>query len=434
MVHSGHLRRGTLALVDTDANRLSKMARLARLVIEHHRVPLKLEASTNRRDVLEGADFVVLSFAYKNAHFRGVDCELAAKYGIRMISGDTIGPGGVYRAMREYPEIVRTCQDVQELCSGAWVLNYINPAAVHGIGLMRHFPGLKSFALCDGQSYGPGFYGLKREYAALAGICTKEQYDQRIDREMQVLTAGPNHFTWLIRAEYRGEDLVPKIAAAQRERPPDEVEKTWGVFGRGLELYDAFGCLPTNMWHTQEYVRFWQGHNQIQQKYAPLTLFSALEREAWTRRVWERVDAYVSGAAPIAEFDTEFGPDLATDIIECMWAKLGKRYFINTANRGAITNMASDAFLELYCDVDLDGPRPVPIGPMPRGVRAMCETVLDTHELTAEAIYRQDRALLRRALLTDPLAQSIEDTDALMSDLFQAEREALPEHWFQVNS
>src|SRR5262245_38573698 len=67
---------------------------------------------------------------------------------------------------------------------------------------------------------------------------------------------------------------------------------------------------------------------------------------------------------------------------------------------------------------------------MPRGVRAMCETVLDAHELTAEAIYRQDRQLLRRTLLTDPPTQSIEDTDALMSELFEAEREALPAHWF----
>ena len=87
MVHSPHLRGGTLGLVDIDEDRLNRMAKLAQMVIEHNDAPLKLEASTDRREVLKDADFVVLSFAYRNAHFRGIDCELSEKYGIRMCSG-----------------------------------------------------------------------------------------------------------------------------------------------------------------------------------------------------------------------------------------------------------------------------------------------------------------------------------------------------------
>ena len=141
MVHSEALREGTLALVDTDADRLERMKTLAEKVIAHNDVPLKLEASTDVKQVLDGADFVVLCFAHRNAHYRGVDCELSEKYGIRMCSGDTIGPGGIFRTARELPQILDTCRDIERLCPDAWVINYINPTAVCGIAVKRNFPG-----------------------------------------------------------------------------------------------------------------------------------------------------------------------------------------------------------------------------------------------------------------------------------------------------
>ncbi len=144
--------------------------------------------------------------------------------------------------------------------------------------------------------------------------------------------------------------------------------------------------------------------------------------------MWRQVDDFISGAQPISEFMTTFGPDHATDIIENMVGNLGQPFYINTYNRTAVSNMADDAFLELLCDVDMDGPRPRPVGEMPRGVRGLSELVLDTHELTAEAIVKADYALLRRAMMTDPLTNSI--ADAILRDLLAAERDALPDHWY----
>jgi len=114
-----------------------------------------------------------------------------------------------------------------------------------------------------------------------------------------------------------------------------------------------------------------------------------------------------------------------------MAGNLGKRFFINTFNEGAAPNMADDALIETYCDLTPDGPKPLPIErDMPRGVRGMCETILDTHELTAEAIHKQDRRLIRRAMLTDPLTSSIGDADALIEELLDRQRDALPGYWF----
>ncbi len=427
MVHSPHLRHGTLALVDTDADRLEKMRRLAEKVIAHHGSPLKLEASTDRREVLGDADFVVLSFAHRNAYYRGVDCELAEKYGMRMCSGDTIGPGGVFRTMREWPQIAACAADVLELAPQAWVVNYINPSAVHGMALRRAFPGLKSFALCDAQ------YNLRERYAGLAQVPD--------DDKLRIVTAGPNHFTWLLEASHDGRDLIPALIEAMRGKAADdanaqaqgshEQSKGWLNNGISVELYEAFGVLPTVVAHTKEYVRFYQRAGVAgRDAHPPLKLFEAHERDAWTQQVWARVDAYLEGSATMDEFDVEFGPDPATDLIENMWASLGKPMYVNTANRGAVSNLGDDAFIETLCDLDMQGPRPRRCGALPRGVRGLSELILDAHEITAEAAITHDRTLLRRALLADPLTDSIGDTDALLEDFFEVQREALDPQWF----
>ena len=435
MAHSPHLQNGTLALVDTDAERLDKMKRLAEMVVAHNQVPLKIQASVNRRDVLADADFVVLCFATDNAKYRGIDCQLSAKYGIRMCSGDTIGPGGILRAMRELPEIMRVAADVQELAPAAWVINYINPTTISGMAMRRYAPKLKSFAICDAQFY------LRKRYAVLAGIIdTEADYSSEIDAALTVVTAGVNHFTWALKADYLGQDILPKIVATLKEKSEEEqraIESDLAYKGsKGhlntsiqLQLYEAFGVLPTVLGHTKEYVRFYQGHGVGDGDIPPLMLFDEQARMKWTNEVWKRVDAYLAGEVEISEFNTEFGTDPATDMIESMAGGLGKRFFINTYNDGAVPNMADDAFIELYCDLDLDGPRPLPAGDIPRGVRGLSEQVLDTHELTAEAIVKKDKALLRRAFLTDPLTNSIADTDALLAELIEAESAALETDW-----
>lgn len=425
MVHSQHLQNGTLALVDIDEIRLNKMTSLAKKVIAHNNSPLKLEASTHARDVLKDADFVILSFAYENAINRGIDCDVSAKYGIRMCSGDTIGPGGIMRTMREFPKILEAAQDITDLCPEAWVINYINPTAVNGIGLKRFFPQLKTFALCDAQ------YKLRDNVAKACNVAN--------DDKLTVYTAGPNHFTWLLKANYDGKDLIPQIIETKRQKAiasstsDDPIySNSKGLYNDSIavELYEAMGYLPTVLGHTKEYVRFYQEHSVTgTDKHPSLRLFDVPTRLKWTQDVWDRVDDYNSGKVDISEFNTEFGTDPATDMIEAMWGNLGKSFFINTHNNGAITNMADDAFLELYCDLSMEGPKPHTIGEMPRGIRGMCEVVLDTHELTAQAVHDKDRSLLRRAFLTDPLTNSIGDTDMLIDELIQREINIVGKHW-----
>lgn len=433
MVHSPHLNTGTLTLVDTDVDRLQKLEKLARMVVTEAKVGLRIESSVARRAVLPGSDFVVLSFAKDTVRYRGIDTVLSEKYGIRMCSGDTIGPGGVFRAMRELPHILDCARDVAELCPDAWVINYINPSAVNGMALKRFAPDVKSFGLCDSLH----MPHVKRSYAERAGIVapgaalTPEQ-----DRHFDLRIAGVNHFTWVLKAEFDGEDVLPLIGEAVGRRAATETDggdkgaKAVNNDAIGYQLYQMFDKVPACVAHTKEYLRYWQGHGVMPEPIPALSLWETEARYIRHREMWNQIDGFLTGRIPIAEYMTTFGPDHATDIIEAMVGGLNKPFYINTTNDGAVPNMADDAYLELLCDIDMAGPRPRPVGDMPRGLRAMQEIVLDTHELTAEAVAMGDMALLRRALLVDPLSNSIADTEALIADLLDAERDAIPQHWY----
>lgn len=435
MVYSPYLNKGTLGLVDIDNARLEKMHKLAEMVVAHTGVQLKIEASVDRTKVLSGADFVVLSFADRSAMFRGIDCQISEKYGIRMCSGDTIGPGGIFRSLREIPQVLECARDIERLCPDTWVINYVNPTAVMGIALKRHAPHIKSFALCDGLH----MPHVKRGYAKRAGIIkTDAEYTPQIDANFDLRIAGVNHFTWMIKAEYEGRDVTPQIAEAIRKVAVTETDGgDTGAKGYlnatiGYALYEAFGYVPTCVGHTKEYVRFWQGLGRTAENIPPLKIWEVNERYARHAEMWQQIDDFLSGKIPISEYMKKFKPDHATDVIESMVGDLKKPFYINTFNDGAVTNMAKDAFLELCCDVDVEnGPRPRPVGEMPRGIRGMQELVLDTHELTVEAAITCDRRLLRRAMLTDPLTNSIADADAIIKELLEAEKEVLPPEWFK---
>jgi len=434
MVHSPHLNTGTLALVDKDPIRMEKMGVLAEKVVAETGVSLQIEVASDWKDVLPDADFVVLSFADSTVKYRGLDCNISEKYGIRMCSGDTIGPGGIFRAMRELPVIMDCVSDVQRLCPDVWVINYINPSTVNGMAIARYAPDVKSFALCDSLH----MPHVKQSYAMRAGIIqNSDEWNSEIDADFDMRIAGVNHFTWMLKGEYQGRDVTPQIAeslriqAATEDTGGDKGAKALHNNAIAYELYDIFGYIPTCVAHTKEYVRFYQGRGLLNDEIPPLSIWETDLRYARHDAMWQQVDDFLDGTTPINQYMSTFGPDHATDIIENMVGGLGKPFYINTYNNGAVNNMADDAFLELLCDTDMNGSVPRPVGDMPRGIRGMQEVVLDTHELTAEAIVKQDFTLLRRAMMTDPLTNSIADADAIIRELLDAERDILPDHWFE---
>lgn len=443
MATSEYLRGGELALVDIDPKVLSTMMKLARRVFDATSAKVKLTGATDRKEVLKGSDFVVLTFSRKNAYYRGIDCRISAKYGVRMCSGDTIGPGGIFRALREIPVALEVARDVEMLAPDAWVINFVNPTAVIGIALAR-YSNVRSFALCDGhhEPY------LRLSILKEVGILPQEadSVPPQVEAKLDLAIGGVNHCTWMIRFRYDGRDMMPiwrekLIEKVQREeeaiftnRPDYEGKssaKSRYNCRYALILMDLYGAYPTAVGHTKEYVPFFQGKGLLPDDPEPIWIFDAEERARQMQERWRENEEFAEGKRPIEELLSSVRPDHAMDIIESMWAGLGKPFYVNTFNRGAISNLSDDAYLELRCDLDMHGPRPQPIGPFPRGLLALQQQVIDTHELTAEAAVRYDRDILLRAFMTDPIVNSISDAKKIIEELFEEEREDLPAEWYR---
>jgi alpha-galactosidase/6-phospho-beta-glucosidase family protein len=416
----------TLSLVDTDPHRLEQMAKLARLAADGSGSGIDIEAHADYRDALPGADFVVLSFSRDNAHYRGIDCRISAKYGIRMCSGDTIGPGGVFRAARELPVILDICRAVERICPEAWVVNYVNPSSVMGIGVMRH-SNVRSFALCDSHP----MPAKKESYLNLIG-----EPVERID-EFDMRIAGVNHFTWMLKAELGGENVLHRIrdafaALAAGEKDAGHSKARFNNYITA-QLADVFGAIPTCTGHTKEYLPYYQGRAALPEATPPLAIFDSDERTEVTAEMWEDVNGYVTGSKPISEFHDKTGSDVATEIILSIVTDDRRTHFINRPNGDCTTggrpvgNLPGDAFLEMECVVDADGPKPLPVGDFPFGLRGLQMQILDVHEVTVEAIVHRDKALLTRALAMDPLVNSIATANAVVDDVFEAEAEVLGE-------
>jgi len=430
MIDSPSLSQGTLTYVDTNPDRLAAMMTLGKRAIAHAKSQLKLEGATDRTEVLKGADFVVLSFANDGVGHRGIDCSIALRHGIRMCSGDTIGPGGVFRAMRELPVILDIAKDIERLCPEAWVVNYVNPTAIHGIGLRRFAPKLKSFALCDSLH----MPNLQRTYMRMASV----EVTPANEADFELTIAGVNHFTWVLGSTFKGKDVSEDIRRSLKDEAAKEtaadLAKVRFNARYALQLWDVFGCAPACITHTKEYVRYWQGHNIENDGIPPLGIFETKARQKMHDKMWSDIAAFNSGERPMAEFFTSMYTDPATDVIAAMWSGSKLPYYINTDNNGAVGNLPDDAFLELLCDVDMNGPRPRRAKHMPTGLRGLQMQVLDAHELTAEGVARSDRELLLRALCTDPLVNSIADARSMLDAVMIEARNALPPTWFQAKA
>ena len=460
MLTSEILREGTLVLVDTNPQVLQTMMTLAQRVKTYLKTSTEIIGSTNYRDVLADADFIILTFSDRGVHFRGMDVEIAAKHGVRMCSADTIGPGGIFRAVREIPEALRIAHDAEVMAPAAWLINFVNPSTVMGITLSR-FSNMRSFAICDGPH--EPFYRLS--FLRAMDIVSDDvlEIPAEVETKLQLDIIGINHFTWMTKFVYDGKDYLPlwqeKIAAWAKEEQEKNAYLSKG--GKASDnnadakaryntsyahdLMKLFGAYPTCIAHTKEYVPYYQGIGIAPIAPEPIGLFDADTRATEVAAHMAETEGYAMGTLPLENFlkaphfscisrypDTpmKIKGDHATDIIESMWGKLGRSFYINTTNRGAVSNMNDDAFLELRCHADMQGITPVASGSMPRGLQGLQQQVLDSHELTACAAATFDRDLLLRALVTDPIINNIADARAIMDEMFARQRDAMDPRWY----
>ena len=409
------LQDAQIALYDIDATRLgeSKMMLdvLNRNINEGRATIAGYLGTENRRAALDGAKYVVNAIqvgGYEPATV--IDFEVPKKYGLRQTIGDTLGIGGIFRALRTIPVCLDFAREMEEVCPDAWFLNYVNPMAMI-TGAMLQASSVQTVGLCHSVQ------GCARGLLSRVGMLDDVQ-------DLQWKIAGINHQAWLLEITDGGRDLYPEIkkrAAFLNEQARQEGAHKHGDMVR-LEMMRHFGYYITeSSEHAAEYLPYWiksQYPELIDEFNIPLDEYPRRcvhQIEAWKQRSKELVD----NPALAHERTHEYG----SYIMEAIETDVPFRIGGNVLNTGLIPNLPSSAVVEVACLVDRNGVQGCYAGPLPEQLAALNRTNINTQLLTIEAALTGKRESVYHAAMLDPHTGSeltLDQIRDLCDDLIEA--------------
>jgi alpha-galactosidase len=402
------LDNGTFALVDIDPTRLDLARRMAERLVELRQKRWKVVASTNRLDVLEDTEYVVNSIEVAGLRNVRFDYDIPLRYGVDQCIGDTIGPGGIFKALRTGPAWLEIVRDVQRLAPRALILNYTNPMSILTLAALRSTD-VPVVGLCHSVQ------GTSRQLAGYLGI----PYE-----EMEWDCAGINHNAWFTRLERNGKDLYPDLRAKARD--PDIYEKDPVRFEVMLHL-GAF--VTESSGHFSEYVPYFRKRPDLIKRYMRAGYlgesgFYANNWPRWRQENDQQIESMLRGDRQVPlERSFEYG----ADIIEAIECGRHATVFGNVMNRGSIDNLP-DGCVEVACSVDRGGIRSQRFGSLPEQLAALNRSHMAVHELVVEALLERSKEKARYALMLDPLTAAVcspEEIDRLFEEMWAAERESL---------
>jgi alpha-galactosidase len=400
------LRGVTLALHDINPERLETAEAIARRTAEQLGAKPEITTSLDRRAVLDGADFVVNAIQVGMHAATVTDFEIPAKYGLHQTIGDTLGVGGIFRALRTFPVLRGIAEDMLELCPDAWLLNYTNPMAMNVSYLAAVAPRLKAVGLCH------SVYWTVRDLSDLLGVPFEE---------VDYSGAGVNHQAWLLRFEHRGESLYPKLDELL-ERDPEMRRRV------RMDMYTRLGWFPTETSeHSSEYVP-WYLHDDAEIARLRIPVGDYLRISAGNVAEYHETRRSVLAGEPldVSRDATEYAPQ----VIHSMVTGTLRRIHGNVPNRGLISNLPEDYAVEVPCVVDALGVRPERVGALPPQCAAVNRGFVNVGQLTVQAAVTGDKRMVRQAAMVDPNTAATLTVDriwALCDELTEAHGELIPE-------
>ena len=398
------LRDSTLCLVDINERHLGAVEDMARETVRQHNLPTRIEASADRRKVLEGADYVITSISVGGPAYDGVpfyhEIEIPAQYGIFQGVGDTVGPGGVMRTLRTAPVMVEICRDIEELCPDAWLINYVNPMAMLQWA-MTAASSVKTVGLCHSVQ------GTANQLARYIGAPTEE---------ITYWCAGINHMAWYLEYAWNGEDAYPKIRAAADD---PEIYAKDSVRFEIMKHFDHFVTESTR--HMSEYVPYFRKNREVIEGF---NLGVMQPNKVSAERRWEWLEE-TRKQLKEAEEPQELKPsgEYASYIIRAIETGEPFRFNGNVPNRGIITNLPPECCVEVPCLVDKTGVRPCHVGDLPPQLAALNGSSVALQELTVEAVLERDLHKAEMAMKLDPLSAAVctlAELDDMVKELYAA--------------
>ncbi|MET3804141.1 alpha-galactosidase [Nakamurella sp. UYEF19] len=405
----------TVHLVDLDADAADTMARLGRRIAAEHGADLHFEAHTDRREALAGARFVTTTIAVGAAAGWLHDIEIPARHGIAQTVGDSVGPGGVLRALRHVPEIVAIARDVEELAPQAQMINYSNPLTAN-VRAVAATTSVDVVGLC---------HGTMHTLSALAG-------DLGVPADQVRATfAGLNHLCWLLDIRRGGEDLYPQLLALVGERAGGRDAPSTSREGVHLsvsaDLLRTFGRYPApGDRHVSEFFGWYL--RGADGEHLPWGLQGG--RDDTMRYIhekadlWEQLNAQADGRAPLNSRNQEAERlvSIATAIIT---GRDSVELAVNLPNDGKIPNLPPLAVVEVPAVIGAAGITGLAVGPLPAGIAAVLSARAQQQELTVQAALTGSRATAIQAMALDPLVTDTATATAILDDAVVAHAPAL---------
>lgn len=258
------LNDSTIALCDINEERLATVRKFVESAIEHHKLPAKVVAGKDRRKLLPGADFVIISVSVGGPAYYGKpfedEIDIPARYGVRQTVGDTVGPGGVFRTLRSAPVMMEMARDINELCPEALLINYTNPMAML-TWILSEVSEAPVVGLCHGVQ------GTARKVAGYIGAPLKE---------IGYWVAGINHMAWFLTFTHNGEDAYPRLRSAAENHEIYEKDST------RFDILKAFGYFCTeSSRHPLEYMPYFRKDLPRIERYEKITKGIKGKRQVW---------------------------------------------------------------------------------------------------------------------------------------------------------
>ncbi len=409
------LADSTISLMDIDPVRLKTSEIVAHKIAEFFGANPKIEATLDRRQALDGADYAISMFqvgGYKPSTV--IDFDIPKKYGIRQTIADTLGIGGIMRGLRTIPVFLDICKDMEELCPDVMFLQYVNPMAMNTWAINRA-SNIKTVGLCHSVQ------GTAEALAEDIGVPFNE---------INYICAGINHMAFYLKFEHNGEDLYPKIRKVFHE-------KSYGRRYRELadhvryEVFHRTGYFVTeSSEHFSEYVPWFIKPNRsdlIEQYEIPLDEYLRRCEDQLAEWESERVALERGELDEAYERSHEYG----SLIIHSMETGIPRVVYGNVANHGLIDNLPQGCCVEVPCLVDKSGLQPTKIGMMPPHLAALQQTNINVQSLVVEAALTGKREHIYHAAMLDPHTAaelSLEEIWSLVDDLIEAHGDIMPKY------
>ena len=403
-----------IALYDIDEGRLEEsfllISKMNESINEGRATVKKYLGVDERKDALRGADFVVNAIQvglYDPCTI--IDFEIPKKYGLRQTIGDTLGIGGIFRALRTIHVLKGFARDIEEVCPNAWFLNYTNPMAML-TGYMLRYTKVKTVGLCHSVQ-----------------VCSENLFkdlgmEDKLEGRLEKI-AGINHMGWLLEITDReGNDLYPEIKKRAKEKNKNEKH---GDMVR-YDYIDKLGYYCTeSSEHNAEYNPFYikVGRDDLIEKFnIPLDEYPrrCINQIAGWQKQYEEL---MSGG----KIEHTRSREYASHIMEAIWTNKPYKIGGNVLNGGVISNLPKEACVEVPCLVDGRGIQPTFVGELPLQLAAMNSSNIYAQMLTIEAAHTKDKQKIYQAAMLDPHTAAVLSTDeivAMCDELFEAHEKA----------